>query len=112
MKQYLFAYGTLRKGSAPPEIAEIAEKLKFVGEGFVYGSLLDLGKYKSIAAGEEKVFGHLFELPDDEGVLRKLDEYEGYLPENPATSLFLRKQTTVFLYGAEIISWIYEYNWD
>lgn len=111
MKQFLFAYGTLRKDFAPPEIAEIAEKLRFVGEGFVCGSIQEIGEYTSVNPGSKgKVFGHIFELPDDDEILQKLDEYEGYLPENPSESFYLRKESPVFINDKEIICWIYQYN--
>ena len=45
MSDTLFAYGTLRPGHAPDEIAPAVEKLRRVGEGFVTGVLYDLGNY-------------------------------------------------------------------
>lgn len=111
MKQYIFVYGSLRKGFAPPEIAETADRLKLVGEGFVYGKLYDLDEYRALVLnGEDEIFGQILELPDDEAVLQKLDEYEGFDPQNQAKSLFVRKQTTAYSDHGEIPAWIYEYN--
>lgn len=113
MKQYLFVYGSLRKGFAPPEIAETAERLKLVGEGFVYGSLYDLDDYYALVlSGEDEIFGQILELPDDDEVLRKLDEYEGFDPNNLEKSVFLRKKTTAYLGDKNLETWIYAYNKD
>jgi gamma-glutamylcyclotransferase (GGCT)/AIG2-like uncharacterized protein YtfP len=111
MPQYLFVYGTLRKGFEPPSIAETAEKLKFVSEGFVYGNLYDLGPYTTvILGGEGKVFGQILELPEDWETLQKLDEYEGFEPNNIENSLFVRKLTAARIPDGKIECWVYEYN--
>lgn len=113
MKQYLFVYGTLMQEFAPPEIVETVKNLKFVSEGFVYGSLYDLGEYPAVILGDsDKIFGQIFELPDDEEILRKLDEYEGVYPNNRKKSLFLRKKTIAYSGNKKLQSWIYEYNQD
>ena len=109
----LFVYGSLRKGHAPPLIAETADKLEFFAEAFVYGKLYDLGKYRAIVLdGEDKIFGQILELPDDEEVLDALDEYEGFEPNNPRQSLFVRKKTTAYFGDEKLQTWIYEYNGD
>ena len=111
MKEYLFTYGTLRKGFAPPEIAETVAKLDYIGEGFIYGSLQNVGEYTSIIfGGKEKVFGHIFGLPNEAEVLQNLDEYEGYNPQNPAESFYLRKESIAFFNEEEINCWIYQNN--
>lgn len=113
MKQYLFVYGSLRKGFAPPEIAETADKLKLVGEAFVYGSLYDLGEFRAlVSGGEDEIFGQILELPDDAKVLRRLDEYEGFDASNPQESLFVRTETTAYFGDEQLQTWIYEYNGD
>ena len=45
MKDYLFAYGTLAEEHAPQEIAGTVTQLRYVGQGFVFGRLYDLGEY-------------------------------------------------------------------
>jgi gamma-glutamylcyclotransferase (GGCT)/AIG2-like uncharacterized protein YtfP len=111
MKQYLFVYGTLIPELAPFEIAETVKQLKFIGGGFVYGLLYDLGEYPAIILqGTHKVFGKVFELPNDEHILEKIDEYEGFKANNELESLYLRKQTTVYFNDKKLKSWVYEYN--
>jgi gamma-glutamylcyclotransferase (GGCT)/AIG2-like uncharacterized protein YtfP len=113
MKQYLFVYGTLKNKLAPPEIAETVKKLKLVGDGFAYGKLYDLGEFPGAVLGtDDKIFGSVYELPDDENVLPELDEYEGFYSQNPKESLYLRKKTKVYLRNKSLTSWIYEYNQD
>lgn len=113
MKQYLFVYGTLMDKFAPPEIASTVKKLKFVSDGFTYGKLYDLGEFPGAVLGtKDKIFGSVYELPDDQNILRKLDEYEGFCPQNPTESLYLRKKTKVFVNNKSLTSWVYEYNQD
>ncbi len=113
MKQYLFAYGTLAE-NAPEKIADAVEQLKYVGEGFIRGRLYDLGAYPgAIWSGraEEKVFGKIFELPSDRGLLARLDAYEGFIPDQPRRSLFVRKRTTIGRPRRDSLKgWVYEYN--
>jgi gamma-glutamylcyclotransferase (GGCT)/AIG2-like uncharacterized protein YtfP len=113
MKQYLFVYGTLKDEFAPPEIAGTVKKMKFVGNGFAYGKLYDLGEYPGAVLGtRDKIFGSIYEVPDDENILRKLDEYEGFHPQTPKESLYLRKKIKVYINDKTLTSWIYEYNQD
>jgi len=111
MKQYLFVYGSLRKGHAPPEIAETADKLKLVGEAFIFGSLYDLGDYRGlILKGDSKIFGQILEIPKESEVLQKLDEYEGFYPNNLKKSLFRRVKALAYFGDEAIETWVYEYN--
>lgn len=114
MSEYLFVYGTLISEYAPPEIEETVKKLKYIGDGFVYGRLYDLGEYPGAILGNSaktKIFGRIYQLPTDTDVLQKLDEYEEFYPHRLHKNLFVRKKTTVFLdEGKKIKAWIYEYN--
>lgn len=89
------------------------KKLKFVGEGFVYGKLYDLGEYPAAVLGNSgKIFGRVYKLPNDEKILQEFDEYEGFCPQNVAKSLYLRKKTKIYLSDRNLSCWIYEYNQD
>ncbi len=114
MPDYLFAYGTLQPGSAPGEIAEAAAKLRVIGRGFVYGELYDLDGYPGAVPdsnSKNRIAGMVLELPSDESILRQLDEYEGYDPEAPETSEFVRVWQTVELAGGGTLEcWMYRYN--
>jgi len=114
MSEYLFAYGTLQHGHAPGEIAATVAKLCPVGEGFVAGTLYDLGEYPGAIldpSPTRNIYGTVFELPEDAELLRQLDAYEGFNPNNPDQSLFVRTMQTVMLMaGGELPCWVYEYN--
>ena len=114
MKEYLFVYGTLLPGKAPDHLREIVSRLKSVGRGSMRGRLYDLGRFPGVvdeAGSESRVVGHVFELPDDEGILARLDEYEGYSVRDEQGSLFVRVRATVLLAaGSEMSCWVYLYN--
>lgn len=114
MSEYLFVYGTLRPNLAPAEIADTVDQLRPVGSASVRGRLYDLGEYPGAildASSETTISGEIFELPDDQTVLAALDEYEGFTPNDPEASLFVRVKCTVTLSdGRKLESWIYVYN--
>lgn len=113
MKRYLFSYGTLLPGHAPPEIAPTVRRLRRVGRGFVRGRLYDLGEYPGAVLSKTGpvIAGEVFELPDDREVLGRLDEYEGFDPAHPDASLFVRRKWTVtFKNGKKATCWVYAYN--
>ncbi|MGA2887297.1 MAG: gamma-glutamylcyclotransferase family protein [Terracidiphilus sp.] len=114
MGSYLFTYGTLRPGHAPDEIAPAVEKLRLAGRGFVHGILYDLGDYPGAVLDpscKQKIFGTVFRLPEDETILRRLDEYEGFDPSAPDSSLFIRTLQTVVLSKERTREcWTYVYN--
>jgi gamma-glutamylcyclotransferase (GGCT)/AIG2-like uncharacterized protein YtfP len=114
MPDYLFAYGTLQPGLAPPEIAATAARLRPVGSGFVYGELYELDGYPGAAPdarSKNRIPGTVLELPEDAGVLARLDAYEGYDPRSPERSEFVRVRQTVELGGGgRLECWIYRYN--
>jgi len=114
MSDYLFSYGTLRPGMAPRQIAPTVNKLISIGEGFVRGTLYDLGRYPGALLdpnSDRKIFGTMYLLPDDPAILRKLDEYEGFDPSAPESSLFVRILSNAILDdGRTLPCWIYEFN--
>ena len=114
MSQYLFAYGTLQPGLAPTKVARAAAKLRPVGEGFVRGVLYDLGGYPGAVAdpsAKGRIIGTVMELPEDEGVFERLDRYEGFDPEAPESSEYIRERQSVELKaGGTVECWFYRYN--
>jgi gamma-glutamylcyclotransferase (GGCT)/AIG2-like uncharacterized protein YtfP len=116
MNDYLFAYGTLAENKAPQEIAAVIRRFKTAGKGFVFGRLYDVGEYPGAVldeAGREKIFGKIFEVPSDGLLLSRLDAYEGFDPERPTKSLFVRRPTIINRPNdSPLAGWIYEYNGD
>ncbi len=111
----MFVYGTLQPGCAPPHIADLSAKLRPVGEGFVRGRLYDLGGYPGAVPDENatgKILGTVMELPEDLGILRRLDAYEECDPNSPETSEYVRELREVELTAGETLTcWFYRYNW-
>jgi gamma-glutamylcyclotransferase (GGCT)/AIG2-like uncharacterized protein YtfP len=116
MSQYLFLYGTLLPGQAPAELAEVISRLRPIGPGYIHGFLYDLGEYPGAVLAPPTgatISGHVFELPFDGDVLASLDEYEGFDPDNPEGSLFIRTKSLVTLQdGSQLECWVYLYNRD
>jgi gamma-glutamylcyclotransferase (GGCT)/AIG2-like uncharacterized protein YtfP len=113
MPRTLFIYGTLHPDLAPPGIWSVVRTLRAVEPATVAGALFDLGAYPGLLLddGPRTVQGTLFELPDDPSVLRQLDRYEGFDPQSPEGSLFLRVKCRVTLAsGGPVDAWVYVYN--
>ena len=114
MSTFLFAYGTLQAELAPREVALLVARLRRVGEGSVVGTLYDLGHYPGAvldAASERRIYGTVFELPEDPELWRELDAYEEYAPELPEASQFVRVRTMALMTeGDSLECWIYVYN--
>lgn len=114
MSEFIFVYGTLRPAMAPPEMKHIVERWKPVGSATVLGQLLDLGDYTGAmldANTSSRIIGEVFELPNDPAMMAELDEYEGFEPDEPDTSLFCRVKADVKLASGVIQPcWMYVYN--
>ena len=113
---HLFVYGTLSPRNAPPEIASTVRRLRPVGAATVRGRLYDLGEYPGAILNEKSrslIRGEVFELPPDRSTLISLDDYEGFEPTKPGSSLFLRRVWPVTMDdGKRLRCWVYIYNGD
>lgn len=116
MKDYLFVYGTLSPNHAPREVAGAVRRLRSIGAATVKGRLYNFGEYPGAildSSARRKISGQVFALPDDQSVLKSLDDYEDYQPHDPQASLFVRKRATARLDdGRELRCWMYVYNRD
>ena len=91
----LFVYGTLKRRF---EAHEILAGSRFVSEGSISGSLYDLGVDFPAAVNDgtrNRVFGELFEIQD--GLIDDIDEYEGFNPDDPDESVFVREIADISL---------------
>ena len=80
MPDYLFVYGTLRRGCDNRFARLLSERGKFVSEARVSGRLYDFGSYPGARSSEqpnESILGEIFYLPAPDMALTALDEYEG-----------------------------------
>jgi gamma-glutamylcyclotransferase (GGCT)/AIG2-like uncharacterized protein YtfP len=116
MRELLFLYGTLLPGVASGGMQAVIAGLTSVGRATMRGRLYDLGPYPGAVlddAAESIVVGQVFELPADPGVLARLDAYEGFEPDRPADSLYLRLRRPATLDdGRTLDGWVYQYNRD
>ena len=113
--RYLFVYGSLRSTAAPQAQKPLMSTLKLVGPATTTGKLYDLGRYPgAVFGGPATIVGEVFELPAEHtSVLATLDEYEGFLPNDPEGSLYLRVSVPVALTeGRSLECWSYAYNRD
>lgn len=113
MAKYVAVYGSLRKGmQAENKMA----RMEFVGSGVIDAALYALGWYPGIKLGTQEggsVVVDVFKFPDDDkmkaSILFDLDGYEGFSPDHPENSLFVRK--TVPVKGLDVLAFVYEYNY-
>ncbi len=99
----LFVYDTLQK-SFPHHI--LISKAKFVGKGYIYGELYDLGvDFPAVTieslSYRQRVFGEVYDVL--ENLIDDIDEFEGYYPDKEENSIYLRKEVQVHLSKSQII---------
>ena len=108
----VFFYGTLMSGFERSGRARLDPLLEPVGRGTIRASLFDLGIYPAaIPSTESRVWGEVHRMRDVTAVLAALDEIEGYRPDEPDASLYVRVETAVtFPDGRTADVWAYFYN--
>ena len=103
MSPLVFFYGTLMAGFDRRRQAGIDSKLTYVGRGAIRAALFDLGLYPAaIPAPDGEVWGEVYEMTDAPAVLAALDEIEGYRPDHPDRSLYVRQETEVVLPDGQV----------
>jgi gamma-glutamylcyclotransferase (GGCT)/AIG2-like uncharacterized protein YtfP len=108
----VFVYGTLMAGFDRRRRAGIDMRMHFIGRGSIEGALFDLGLFPAaIPAPDGRIIGEVYEVDDDPSVLARLDEIEGYRPNEPDSSLYTRVPITVTLEDGTVdTAWVYFYN--
>lgn len=113
--RHIFVYGTLRNRAKAAERRLLTEHGVHLGVGQVRSASLFLGDYPYAVpdkGADRALIGDVYQLdlaalPE---VLRKLDAYEEYDPNDVKNSLYRREVVRVLM-GKRIISaWIYWYN--
>ena len=92
--------------------AGIDDKLVYVGRGSIRAALFDLGLYPAaVPAPDRRVWGEVYEVTDIESVLPALDGIEGFTPQQPDQSLYVRDRVEVTMAdGSAAQAWVYFYN--
>jgi len=104
--EYLFVYGTLRRGVKNKFSELLAAKSQFLDEARLAGRLYDFGEHPGAVLSADPgdwVRGEVFQLNDPPGILETLDQYEGPEFERVATSATLSS-------GRELTAWVYVYK--
>ena len=85
----LFVYGTLMRGQVAHH--RVAADVRSAQTAWTIGGLVHLpAGYPALIPGpDRKVYGELFELERE--ALDAVDAYEGFVPEDPSGSLFVRE---------------------
>lgn len=112
--RYLFVYGSLRRNFNHPMHDWLARYARWMGNATFGGTLFSLGAYPAAvpsARPAERVKGEVYEVLDAGPLFAKLDDYEDFLPENPAASLYLRQIHEIELKNEQRVqAWVYVYN--
>jgi len=109
----LFVYGSLMGGIQSPIATYLKTNSTFLGEGYVNGSLLDIGHYPGLVyepSDEKKVIGHVFQLNNSKEMLPNLDHYECVGPAFESPNQYQRAVVKVFLNKEWTDCWAYLYN--
>jgi gamma-glutamylcyclotransferase (GGCT)/AIG2-like uncharacterized protein YtfP len=112
MPELVFFYGTLMTGFDRRRRLGIDDSLRYRGRGWIQAALFDVGLYPAaVPADEGHVWGEVFELLEPAAALQSLDEIEGFRPDEPDASLYIRRQVPVTLPADERRdAWVYFYN--
>ncbi|HEY8931476.1 MAG TPA: gamma-glutamylcyclotransferase family protein [Mucilaginibacter sp.] len=108
---YLFVYGTLL--DTQNEFgAHLNQNCEFYAEGRFKGVLYEIGEYPGAVRtdGDNYVYGRIFLIKYPENVLKLLDEYEGFGPDELQPNLFVRELAAVETNAGAVECWIYLYN--
>lgn len=112
--EYLFVYGTLRKGAASEMQRWFARYADFAGSATYQGRLYKIDDYPGAVPSKNsthRVKGEVYSLREATKVLSKLDEYEGCGPGFSQPTEYVRERQAVVLSGGrELIAWVYIYN--
>ncbi len=100
-------YGTLRRGGGAQSALGLCRALSYLGPCRLRGTLVDLGAFPGLVAGDGSVTGELYEVAD-RAVLERLDRFEGYDPADPTGSAFVRRLAR--LLDPPVHAWVWYYN--
>ncbi|MFP4632618.1 MAG: gamma-glutamylcyclotransferase family protein [Halobacteriota archaeon] len=110
MTDYLFVYGTLMRGFGMQDGLGMRDRAEDAGTGKVLGELYDVdGTPALVAEGTDRVHGEVYRVVDD-SLVEDVDRYEGYYPDSPSDSLYLRVHREVV--DRDLQAWMYVYNAD
>jgi gamma-glutamylcyclotransferase (GGCT)/AIG2-like uncharacterized protein YtfP len=112
--KYLFVYGTLMQDFKNEMSKFLASHSQFISNGYFNGKLFEVDGFPGAILSEykeDKVYGSIFKLNDNESIFKVLDVYEGIDATSKVPDLYKRNIITSFLENGEILqTWVYIYN--
>ena len=116
MVDFLFVYGTLRRGCAHPMHTVLATDSRYVGIAHYQGLLYRVSHYPGVvpsANPAQQVVGEVYQLLKPAQTLAVLDAYEECSADFPAPQEYRRElQLVVLENGSSVDAWVYIYNRD
>ena len=114
MAEYLFVYGTLRRGSQHPMHRLLAIESCFVGNAYYQGMLYHVSHYPGVVPSDnpaQQVVGEVYQLFKPAQTLAELDRYEECSADFPVPCEYRRVLQQVTLEnGNSVNAWVYLYN--
>lgn len=112
--QYLFVYGTLRKGVPCNKNDLLRKDASFIGMGKIHGELFDTGNYPAFTPSFTDtawVTGEVYKIRKTARLFNLIDKYEEYQKFNRAPQEYARCRVHAFLEdGCQVIAWVYQYQ--
>jgi gamma-glutamylcyclotransferase (GGCT)/AIG2-like uncharacterized protein YtfP len=92
----------------------LEKNAEFIGEGYFYGKLYKISWYPGAILSQDannKVYGHIYKVKDEEKTFKILDDYEGITETAEFPNEYKRVLTDAFFKTDEILkTWVYIYN--
>jgi gamma-glutamylcyclotransferase (GGCT)/AIG2-like uncharacterized protein YtfP len=116
LTRHLFVYGTLLAAVVGRPHPMLAARADLVSRGSIPGRLYDVGDYPAAvpsADGDDRIHGELYAIRPgrEDELLPDLDQYEGFHPDRPEESLFVRVEAPVERQpGGTTWAWTYVFN--
>lgn len=112
--EYLFVYGTLRRGTETNMHQLLAQHSDFVGHATCQGRLYRIAHYPGAVPSDDpaqRVKGEVYALREPASLLPALDEYEECGPGAAEPAEYARvRQEVVLSDGRSLIAWVYLYR--
>lgn len=114
--EFIFVYGTLRRGVKNAFREELMRDLNYIGQGVISGRLYEVEDYPGAILSdnsEDRVIGEVYNAKISSGVFDRLDAYEECTDAFPRPHEYVRKQVSVNLSdGNHIFAWAYIFTRD
>lgn len=116
MSEFLFVYGTLRRGNQNDMAASLERYAEFVTEGWFQGRMYQISYYPGVITSDnvsERVYGEVYRLKDAPYLLRILDDYEECSLNHSQPTEYQRVLAKVLAIDGRVFDpvWIYLYQW-